>query len=194
MLRLFRRSRTQPTIERLYGAIVAQARQPAFYSDLAVPDTVMGRLEMVMLHTFLICHRLKDGGETEKAIAQDVFDRFVEDMDSALREMGIGDLSVPKKMKKIGEAFYGRTQVYDAALDAPPPALEAALARNVMERDGAEIGLQVKALADYVRAAAAQLAATASARFAAGDIAFPPPPAAPRAPEPMTPTGARGDA
>ncbi|MFG1428099.1 ubiquinol-cytochrome C chaperone family protein [Roseixanthobacter glucoisosaccharinicivorans] len=177
MLNLFRRPERRATIQRLYGVIVAQARQPAFYTDFAVPDTIEGRFELVLLHTFLVCHRLKSGDEASRDMSQMVFDAFLDDMDRTLREMGVGDLSVPKRMKKIGQAFYGRAGVFDAALqaDAAPGALDEAVARNVYEVEPAALGTPGKALATYVRQAVAVLAATPAEVFARGEVHFPAP-------------------
>ncbi|OYX12984.1 MAG: hypothetical protein B7Z15_08885 [Rhizobiales bacterium 32-66-8] len=171
MLSLFRRKSPSDTIERLYGAIVAQARQPAFYMDFAVPDTVEGRFELLLLHTFLVCHRLKGASGDGQAMSQQVFDTFLDDMDRTLREMGVGDLAVPKRMKKIGQAFYGRTASYDNALVDGPGALEASLARNVYERP--EDAAEVIALSRYVREAVSGLAATPFETLARGELAFP---------------------
>lgn len=178
MFSLFRRSKTREktreTIERLYGAIVAQSRRAVFYTDFGVPDTIEGRFEMVLLHTILVCHRLKQGGEAEAALSQGVFDAFVDDMDRTLREMGVGDLAVPKRMKKIGAAFYGRAAAYDAALaEAQDDALAAALARNILERDVADE--PAAALAVYVRAAARALAETPFETLARGELTLPAP-------------------
>src|SRR5205085_1197593 len=107
MLPLFRRS-PDPTIAALYGAIVAQARHAGFYQNYAVPDTVLGRFDMIVLHLVLVLRRLRDGGAARSATAQGVFDRFCRDMDDNLREMGIGDQAVPDQMRRVGEAFYGR--------------------------------------------------------------------------------------
>ena len=178
MLKLFRRSRNRATIERLYGAIVAQARREAFYTDFAVPDTFDGRFELVLLHTVLVCHRLKDGDDLARALSQDVFDAFLANMDATLREIGVGDLTVPKRMKKIGEAFYGRAAAYDAAL-APAgegeDALAVALARNILghvEADAAERGAP---LAEYVREAARTVGEIPLPVLARGEIRFPEP-------------------
>lgn len=180
MFNLFRSSKTRAaarsTIERLYGVIVAQSRRADFYTDFGVPDTLEGRFEMLLLHTVLACRRLKDGDETERAMSQEIFDTFAADMDRTLRELGVGDLSVPKKMKKIGEAFYGRAAAYDAALAADAPdALAAALMRNVYAAGETAPSGAAAALAAYVRAAAAALAATPFAAFARGALAFPEP-------------------
>ncbi|MGU3493627.1 ubiquinol-cytochrome C chaperone family protein [Xanthobacteraceae bacterium A53D] len=181
MLKLFRRSETRETIERLYGVIVAQARQPAFYTAFHVPDTVEGRLELLMLHTFLLCRRLGGGSEAERALSQEVFDHFLADMDGTLREMGTGDLAVPKKMKKIGQAFYDRTAAYDAALGAgetAPDPLAEALARNLFARYDAAAGAAADhaaaSLATYVRAAVSALAAQPADALLRGEAHFPP--------------------
>ena len=177
MFNLFRSTATRQTIERLYGGIVAQSRHADFYSRLGVPDTLEGRFEMVVLHTVLVCHRLKAGGKLEASLSQDVFDAFVADMDRTLREMGVGDLTVPKKMKKIGAAFYGRAAAYDAALaQDTDDALAGALARNILETDGADgTDDRAKVLARYVRAAAAHLAQTPLEVLTRGELHLPAP-------------------
>jgi len=131
--RLFRRDGDADVIAAtLYGAIVAQARKPALYADFGVADTVTGRFEMVVLHTVLVLDRLQGEGEAEKAVGQKVFDLYCTDMDRSLRELGIGDLGVPKRMKKMTEGFYGRAMTYREALAAGDVgALGAAIARNV---------------------------------------------------------------
>src|SRR5262245_59915348 len=129
---LFRRSPSQESIDALYGAIVAQGRAPAFYRGYGVPDTVAGRLEMILVHAFLFSRRSRSGGEARRRLGQGVFDRSCDDMDANLREMGVGDLAVPKHMQRIGEAFYGRAAAYDAAMDAgDDAALAQAVERNV---------------------------------------------------------------
>ncbi|MEP9353414.1 ubiquinol-cytochrome C chaperone family protein [Xanthobacter sp. KR7-65] len=176
MFNLFRskaRTKSRETIERLYGVIVAQSRRAEFYTDFAVPDTIEGRFEMVVLHTVLLCHRLKAGNVEERALSQEIFDAFAADMDRTLRELGVGDLTVPKKMKKIGEAFYGRAKAYDSALAADDRAeLARALARNVLERPDGEGG---EDLAFYVRAATEHLAATPFETLARGSLELPAP-------------------
>ena len=118
ILRLFRRTPPVDTIACLYGTIVAQARTRAFYQVYGVPDTVNGRLEMIMLHAVLILQRLEREPATVRALGQGIFDRFCRDMDESMREMGVGDLAVPRKMRRIGEAFYGRQETYRQALVA----------------------------------------------------------------------------
>jgi cytochrome b pre-mRNA-processing protein 3 len=119
ILKLFRRTPRDDSIARLYGTIVAQARAPAFYQLYGVPDTVNGRLEMIMLHTVLFLRRLEGEAGPIRQFGQSLFDQFCRDMDGNMREMGVGDLAVPRRMRQIGEAFYGRQAAYRTALDAP---------------------------------------------------------------------------
>jgi cytochrome b pre-mRNA-processing protein 3 len=140
----------------LYGAIVAQARSPAFYAGIGVPDSVGGRFEMVVLHVILVTRRLESGGEAARAAGQGVFDRFCRDMDSSLREMGIGDLSVPKHMRRVGEAYFGRMSAYGPALSTGDSApLADAIERTVF--GGGEVSSPSRALANYALAAAERL-------------------------------------
>lgn len=156
IFRLFRRPPQPTSIAPLYGMIVAQARTPAFYRDYGVPDTVTGRLEMVILHAVLVLLRLEAGDETARAMGQGLFDRFCSDMDASLREMGVGDLAVPRKMRELGEAFYGRQAAYRAALaENDRAALAQALARNVFA--GSSAGAAER-LAAYVQETARTLA------------------------------------
>ena len=152
----FRRNPQPGTIAALYGAIVAQARNPSFYLGFGVPDTIDGRFDMILLHLALFCRRLASEGEAAGSLRQDVFDMFCRDMDDNLREMGLGDLSVPKKMQKMAAAFYGRLDAYDRALAAAGDGeLALALARNVLGE--ATPSASAHRLAAYVRAAARRL-------------------------------------
>jgi cytochrome b pre-mRNA-processing protein 3 len=140
MLPLFRRSARQDTISTLYGTIVAQARLPCFYRDYAVADTVNGRFDLLVLHLAAVLDRLAEDPAL-RDMGQALFDRFCHDMDHNLREMGVGDLSVPKEMQRMGEAFYGRAQAYRAALAAQgeEPLIEA-LAPECLWRHTTRIG------------------------------------------------------
>lgn len=171
ILRLFRRTPQGDIIAALYGTIVAQARAPAFYQVYAVPDTVNGRLEMVMLHAVLVLLRLEGEAAPLRDLGQELFDRFCRDMDDSMREMGVGDLAVPRRMRRIGTAFYGRLAAYRAALAAPGDRpLAVALERNVFGGAAGEAALR---LAAYTREAARGLAAQDG--FARGELAFPDP-------------------
>jgi cytochrome b pre-mRNA-processing protein 3 len=119
------------TIDALYGTIVAQARSPAFYLAYGVADTVGARLDMIMLHLALVMQQLATTGAA-RSVGQPLFDRFCRDIDDNFREMGVGDLAVPKRMRRVAEDFHGRSKAYAAALAAEGvSALAQAVGRNV---------------------------------------------------------------
>src|SRR5476651_1562064 len=149
----FRREPRGPdTISALYGMIVAQARLPCFYRDYAVADTVNGRFDLIVLHLALLLDRLARDPAL-KSLGQGVFDRFCQDMDHNLREMGVGDLKVPKEMQRMGEAFYGRAQAYRTALSAADAglALVETVTRNIYGGSPASPAAAGR-LAAYIRA------------------------------------------
>jgi cytochrome b pre-mRNA-processing protein 3 len=152
----FRKPRIAPrgTIEAIYGMIVTQAREPLFYRDLGVPDTVNGRFDLLVLHLWMVLGRLKSLPEGAD-LSQALFDRFCNDMDDNLREMGVGDLTVPKRMQAFGEAFYGRAAAYDLALTAGEEPLAQALCKNILNGEGIE---KARQLALYAKSAIAALA------------------------------------
>ena len=116
----------------LYRSAVMAARSRHLYTHIGVPDTLDGRFEMVSLYAFLLVHRLQQEPAPGPAVAQAVFDAMFSDMDFNLREMGVGDLSVGRKVKVMWEAFHGRSAAYATALEADNIlAFDASLARNV---------------------------------------------------------------
>jgi cytochrome b pre-mRNA-processing protein 3 len=174
ILNLFRRTPRDDTIAVLYGAIVAQARDPAFYRNYGVPDTSNGRLEMIVLHTILVLSRLETEGGPVRTLGQALFDYFCGDVDANLREMGVGDMAVPRKMKAVAEAFYGRKRAYEGALALPGPVeLAAALGRNVYAGTGETA--DAARLAAYMREAAGKLAAVDGTTLLRGHVEFPDP-------------------
>ncbi|HWV97024.1 MAG TPA: ubiquinol-cytochrome C chaperone family protein [Xanthobacteraceae bacterium] len=156
------------TIGTIYGVIVARAREPAFYVDYGVPDTVDGRFDLVVLHLWMVVRQLAASADPQK-LGQELFDHFCSDMDANLREMGVGDISVPKRMQAFGEAFYGRAAAYDAALAAGHATLAQALCKNVF--NGRDL-VQAQRLATYVEASVAQLAAADATALARGNWQF----------------------
>ena len=173
---LFRREPRGPdTISTLYGMIVAQARLPCFYRDYAVADTVNGRFDLIVLHLAMVLDRLAREPALQ-TLGQGIFDRFCQDMDHNLREMGVGDLKVPKQMRRLGEAYYGRAQAYRAAWAAKDDgALVKALERNIYG-DGSPAGsAAAHRLAAYMREALRDLGAQPSASLAGGALHFPEP-------------------
>ncbi len=176
VLGFLRRDRHERAGSELYGAAVAAAREPFLYAELGVPDTVDGRFDMVGLHAFLVIRRLGRLTPPARDLAQAVFDTMFADMDTSLREMGVGDLSVAKKMRAMWEAFHGRSAAYEAALgDADAQSLAAALARNVWR--GQPAGA---AAARIVRAQDTHLAGQDATALAAGRVGFLPAAAAAR--------------
>ncbi len=164
---------TEGPARTLYSQIVAQARQAEFYAACGVPDTLDGRFEMVVLHTFLVLHQLKR--LDEESLGQALFDTMFMDMDENLREIGVGDLSVGKRVKQMVSAFYGRVAAYEAGLDAKEGVLEAALERNLYGTVGAK-AVELAAMAAYLRREATTLAEQDAQAIAAGLVSFGPPP------------------
>jgi cytochrome b pre-mRNA-processing protein 3 len=169
----FRKPRLAPrgTIEAIYGMIVTQAREPLFYRDLGVPDTVNGRFDLLLMHLWLVLRRLKST-EAGKVLSQALFDHFCNDMDDNLRELGVSDLKVPKRMQAFGEAFYGRTAAYDLALTDGHEALAQALCKNILNGEKIE---QARRLAAYAEAVIAALAGQDAAALLSGAVRFPSP-------------------
>jgi cytochrome b pre-mRNA-processing protein 3 len=169
----FRKSHARPpgTIEAIYGTIVTQAREPRFYRDLGAPDTVNGRFDLLVLHLWMVLRRLRTADGVAD-VSQALFDRFCDDMDANLRELGVGDLTVPKRMQAFGEAFYGRAAAYDLGLDRGPEPLALALCKNVLDGEAME---NARRLATYVGAASARLAGLDTATLLAGAWTFPMP-------------------
>jgi cytochrome b pre-mRNA-processing protein 3 len=174
---LFRRNVRQDTISTLYGTIVAQARLACFYREYGVPDTVNGRFDLLVLHLATVLDRMA-GDPSLQPLGQALFDQFCQDMDHNLREMGVGDLSVPKEMRRMGEAFYGRAQAYRAALaHTGEDTLADAIARNIYGIASPTLA-GASRLAAYIRVAVRDLAAQRASRFLAGKLRLPNPVAA----------------
>ncbi|RKE85255.1 ubiquinol-cytochrome C chaperone family protein [Rhizobium sp. AG855] len=129
----FRQKRNnQAIVERQYAILTSAARTPAFYLDMNAPDTVMGRFEMLTIMLILYFRRTARSDRSGQEIAQNIIDAFFEDVDHSIRELGVGDPGVPKRMKKLAGMYYGRLESYAAALDkGDRDALAAALARNI---------------------------------------------------------------
>jgi cytochrome b pre-mRNA-processing protein 3 len=170
--RLLRPSQAQTLGEKLYAATVAQARTPALYAALLAPDTPDGRFEIYTLHVLLVLERLRAEGQRAAPAAQAYFDAYLGGLDNGLRELAVGDLSVGKTMRRLGEAFYGRGKALDAAVVALPDRepLNGLLTRTVF--GGAE-GVDAAALGDYLLRARDALAAAPAETLLAGDIPWP---------------------
>lgn len=168
ILNLFRKKSAPEAVFVVYAAIVAQSRQPRFYADWGVPDTVTGRFDMICLHLALVLRHLRGNDKAVSDFAQQLFDLFFKDMDRSLRELGAGDLSVPKKIQKMGNVFYGLLGKLTEALDGNDrAALEALLRRNVFDDQPAH---GIAPMADYLQAQAQRLAGQPAAEIVAGRI------------------------
>ncbi len=174
ILAMFRRRQHERAGFELYGAAVGAARTPALFAGIGVPDTVEGRFDLVSLHVGLLISRLRrDEDARGAALAQAVFDAMFSDMDQNLREMGVGDLSVGKKVRQAWEAFHGRALAYEVALDsADDTALTEALARNVWRGAEPGAGDAPARLAAVARAQAAHLAGQPIGALLAGRMTF----------------------
>lgn len=169
--RLFRPSPAKLAGEALYSAAAGQARQPDFYRIGGVADTREGRFELYTLHVILLVERLKRETGLAADARQNLFDRYVQGLDDAFRELGVGDLSVAKRVRKLGEAFYGRLKAIEEALAALPAreALTATLIRTVLEGRDNQAD-EAQALTDYVLAARDVLAGQDVSALLAGDV------------------------
>jgi cytochrome b pre-mRNA-processing protein 3 len=163
-------------VDRVYRALVKQARTPVFYHYLGVPDTPEGRFEMVGLHVALVVRRLGAGGASGRALGQSLFELMFEDMDESLRHIGIGDLAVGKQIKRLGGHFYARLRALDAALATTPAApLGPMLRTNVYHGGPAPNPRQLETLVNYVLAAEATLRAQPIETLLAGRVDLVPP-------------------
>ncbi|QIG50912.1 ubiquinol-cytochrome C chaperone [Nordella sp. HKS 07] len=174
ILSLFKRKASRNSVRAVYGSIVAAARHAKPYAEWGVPDSVDGRYDMIILHAVLVLDRLGSAGPSAQAFAQGLTDEVFADMDRSLREMGVGDLSVGKKVRRMAEIFYGRAQVYRPLLQAGDQAgLAEALGRNVFAGTGTAEG--VRHLAAYALAVLRHLQERPIEPILSGQLDFPEP-------------------
>lgn len=171
---LFRRAGNTAVIGRLHGDIMAAVRQPVIYAQWGVADTFEGRFEILSLMATLVVRRLAQLPDPAADISQELTDRIFSEVDAAMREMGVGDLTVPKRIKKLAAGFLGRRQVYDAALNAGSEMqLAEALSRNVYVLEPSEGAQQALPLARYAFALDRALAAQSLESFTKGPLDLP---------------------
>lgn len=166
----FQSKKNRWAVDRLYQSIQAQALRPDFYFDGGARDNFSGRFEMTCLHGTLVFRRLRRAGGAGKALAQDVFDALFDGFDEALRDIGTGDLSVGKKIRKMGEAFYGRSKAYEDALsqDDGDKELTVSLRRNLGVGDN-----ESARFVRYVRSVEDTLARHTDEQLLSGDVNWP---------------------
>ena len=156
----------------LYGLIVAQARQPYFYRELKVTDSVEGRYDMIIIHAFLLFHRLKNENGEARELGQVVFDTMFKDLDQSLREMGVGDMGVGRRIKKMAASFYGRLTAYDKALEEEDNGvLEQVIARNVFNKTEPDRRV-LEHLGQYMRNNVEQLKSMSVDSIRTGNLSF----------------------
>ena len=171
MISLSGRAAAREASDLAYRRVVEQSRQSVFFTKYGVPDTLDGRFEIICMHAFLYLHRLKTERPPANRLCQEFFDRMFADFDRALREMGVGDLSVGKQVKRMTRAFYGRICAYEEGIAGNEAALRAALARNLFGTvsDPAPF---VYAMAHYVRGAVAELRRQSTSDLLCGRVSF----------------------
>ncbi len=176
ILGLFRKSASRKIVEALHGDIVTAVRQPDFYGAYGVADTFDGRFEILALLSTLVVRRLLREPAPASGLAQSLTDALFRTLDDDLREMGVGDLTVPKRIKKLAANLLGRRAAYAQALDQPgeTPIL-AALARNVYGEEPGAAGEPARRLTRYVREAERRLAETPGDVLGRGSAPFPQP-------------------
>lgn len=172
---LFRKkNNNEAIVEQQYRALTDGARQPYFYSDLSVPDTVMGRLEMLSAVLILYFRRTSKASIGAQQISQEIVDAFFQDVDHSIRELGVGDLSVPKRMKKLAGRFYGRMESYSKALnDRNHAELSEALKRNFHPLN-LENAPDMSGLSAYLLSAEAKLSELSDDTLLSGLLVVPP--------------------
>jgi cytochrome b pre-mRNA-processing protein 3 len=172
---LFRKkSHNQPIVDRQYAVLTSTARLPFFYTDLGVPDTVMGRFEMLSVVMILFFRRTAKSSSSGQELAQEIVDAFFQDIDHSIRELGIGDQGVPKRMKKLAGMFYGRLEAYSAAIEANDViALDEALRRNIHPK--AEAAPEMRGLADWMLLAEDAMRGVTDEEIARGQVVPPAP-------------------
>lgn len=170
ILSLFRKNTAGAPVYAVYNAIVAQSRRQQFYAEWGVPDTVTGRFDMISLHMALLFRRLRTEDQATKNFSQAVFDLFFQDMDRSLREMGVGDLSISKRIQKMGNLFFGLLANINGAMDSGDvKALEAVLERNIY----ADIAdPSAEKLAAYMMSEADLLAGQAAQAIVSGTLSM----------------------
>lgn len=164
-----KKNNNKAIIDRQYVLLTEAARRPAFYQHMDVPDTVLGRFEMLTIVLILYFRRTAASTRSGQEIAQEIIDVFFEDIDHSMRELGIGDMGVPKRVKKFAGMYYGRLSAYATALDAGDSvALRAALRRNIHPDEAHAADMAT--LAAYMMTAEEALKAVSEETISSGEV------------------------
>ena len=171
---IFSFSKEKKIAHKLYKTIVRQARQPVFYESCGVADTFDGRFDLISLHMILIIRRMKSDIDQSRKLSQALFDYMFDDIDLNLRELGIGDMGVLHRVKKMTKAFYGRLESYDRGLEEKDDAeLLAALERNLY-RDNDVTDAKLKTMTNYTRSQSLYLDKISIGSLMEGELKFDP--------------------
>lgn len=157
----------------LYDSIVTQARTRDLYARLGVPDTPEGRFEMVVLHLVLVLDRLGQAGDAGRRLSRTLTETFAVDLDDNFREMSVGDLAVPRHVKRAVGALHERYSTYRAAIAGHDDAPLTVAIQTRLEHAGASQGLDARRICAYIRQAKHRLDLEPSAEVLAGRIAWP---------------------
>jgi cytochrome b pre-mRNA-processing protein 3 len=166
------RKRNKWAVDKLHSSILNQALRPDFYFEGGARDNFSGRFEMTSLHASLVFRRLRTTGAAGKDLAQECFDALFDGFDEALRDIGTGDLTVGKKIRKMGEAFYGRNKAYDEAMS--PGAAETALSDALVRNLGLDEAAAIR-FVRYVRSVEDTLKRHTDEQMLSGDVNWPKP-------------------
>jgi cytochrome b pre-mRNA-processing protein 3 len=169
---LFSWRRKDTSAQKLYGAIVAQARLPVFYQSFGVPDTLQGRFVLLSLNLFAVLHRLKAGGAEAHDLAQQLVDQFSADMETVLREVGVGDLSIPKRMRGLAASSAALLQSYEEGFAAGEGAVAGAIA-EALPLEGTLAEAAGGRLAHYLEGVVQHLEKEPLSALSAGEVRFP---------------------
>ena len=131
LLKKLKNKKIESELEYYYNNIVLLARDKRLYIQGGVPDTIDGRYELIILHCHLFVNRMILAGSEEKAFAQKLINYMFRDFDRSLREIGVGDLSVGKKIKFMVSSYYGRANTYQKALNKNSQITDEALKNNL---------------------------------------------------------------
>ena len=168
----YKNKQLKNTAHEIYGSIVAQSRKPVFYATWNIPDTIEGRFEVLVMHMALFIHRMDQIGPDGASFGQLVAEAFIDDLDGSFREMGVGDLAVPKRMKAASEAYLGRLLTYNGALKNKNRAeLVIGISRNMINDENRETA-QVDALADYMLRSSDRLGTQELDQVLSGQLVF----------------------
>ena len=173
IFRALRKAPDKRVANEVYFMVAEASRREPFFVDAGAPDNVEGRFEVLSIHMFLVLRRLKQDGDRARRFSQYLFDAFFNSMDDALRELGVGDMSIGKRIRNMAEAFYGRTGAYDEALEkGDAELLSAAIARNIYGVEDIPAG--ANEIARYMMKTDQVLKETGIDDIFKGAFAFPP--------------------